>query len=184
MTKTSIFIRSIIIFLLTSISYSLFGQYDSTSIIIPPVVLRGPRIGITYLDADKINESELIELNSNFITQFGWQFETDYFALDNGTAGVIEGVLLIGGLEQNKFLPSVNFLIGLRTPKGFELGFGPNISFSGAAFVIACGITMRTKYLNFPINFAMVPSQHGVRLSLLTGFNARVVSNMKTRSFL
>lgn len=172
MRKQFLTFRVIIVVLLTVIASSIYSQYDS--IPIPkPVNLQGPRIGITYLDADKINEKD-IELKSDIITQFGWQFETDYFALEDGTAGVVEAVVLIGGLEQNLFLPSVNFLVGLRSPEGFEFGFGPNLSLSGAAFVVAVGYTFKTKYLNFPLNFAVVPSKDGVRLSLLTGFNARV----------
>lgn len=107
------------------------------------------------------------------MTQFGWQFETRYFTLPNGTCGLVEGVILAGGLEQGKFLPSGSLLIGIRNAKGMEFGFGPNLSYSGARFVFAIGTTLKSSNVFFPINLAIVPAADGVRISLLTGFNAR-----------
>ena len=40
-------------------------------------------------------------------------------------------------------------------------------------FVFAAGHTYQSGDLNFPVNFAVVPSTKGLRLSLLVGFNAR-----------
>ncbi len=141
---------------------------------VEPIHLDGPRVGFTYVApgelADKLKKDLDVE---PLITQFGWQFETNYFATPNGTAGLIEGVILIGGLEQNVFLPSANLLIGIRSKDGLEFGFGPNVSLGGAAFVFAAGFTIRNGALNFPINFAVVPSKDGFRTSLLVGFNAQ-----------
>jgi hypothetical protein len=115
---------------------------------------------------DKFNASPTI-------TQFGWQFETRYFTLKSGTSGLVEGVILIGGIEQGLFLPSGSLLIGLRNPNGLEFGFGPNLSLSGVGFVFAGGVTFHSENINFPVNLALVPSSDGLRLSLLFGFNAR-----------
>ncbi|OQY05152.1 MAG: hypothetical protein B6I20_01735 [Bacteroidetes bacterium 4572_117] len=142
--------------------------------IIEPVNLNGPRIGFTIIGKGELAD----ELKSSFdtepfITQFGWQFETRFFTLPTGVAGLVEAVLLIGGLEQNVFLPSASFLVGIRSAKGVEFGFGPNVSLSGAAFVFAAGLTLQSNSINFPINIAVVPSPKGIRISLLLGFNAR-----------
>lgn len=146
----------------------------STSKVITPVQLSGPRLGFTYITPGEAADVLKDELGmSPFFTQFGWQFETQYFALDNGTAGLVEFVGLIGGLEQNKFLPSGSLLIGIRNPSGGEFAFGPNISLAGASFVIAAGHTFKNGNLNFPVNFAVVPSSKGIRFSLLFGFNAQ-----------
>lgn len=142
--------------------------------IVEPLELAGPRIGFTYIGAGSTAEALKTEFNASpFITQFGWQFEKQYFALDNGTAGLVEFVGLIGGLEQGLFLPSANMLVGVRSSTGAEFAFGPNISISGAAFVLAVGHTYKSGNLNFPVNFAVVPSSKGVRFSLLFGFNAQ-----------
>ncbi|OFX88821.1 MAG: hypothetical protein A2W99_04970 [Bacteroidetes bacterium GWF2_33_16] len=150
----------------------LFSQVED-AVIIPPINLNGPRVGFTYIGpgdvADRLNENDI----SQFISQFGWQFETRFFTLDNGSCGLVEGVVLLGGLEQNTILPSASFLIGLRGQKGIEFGFGPNLSVAGASFVFAVGITLKTQNIFFPINLAMVPSKDGYRFSLLFGFNAR-----------
>lgn len=141
---------------------------------IQPIGLAGPRVGVTVVfpgETEKILREDL-GMSPTF-TQFGWQFEHQYFALENGVAGLVEFVGLIGGLEQGKFLPSATLLIGVRGGNGGEFAFGPNISLTGASFAFAAGHTFRSGDLYFPVNFAVVPSNKGVRMSLLFGFNAR-----------
>ena len=137
--------------------------------------LSGPRIGFTVLSqkySDNLEEEFGTQVN-NFMTQFGWQFETRVFTLDNGTSGLFEFVPLIGGLEQGKFLPSLSALVGIRGPKGLELGMGPNISLAGAGIVLAAGTNFKAQGVNFPVNFALAPSKDGARFSVLFGFNSR-----------
>ena len=81
--------------------------------------------------------------------------------------------MLAAGFEQEKFLPSVSWLIGIRSAGGFEVGAGPNLSLSGSSLVVATGITLQSKEINFPINLAYATSQSGGRYSLLFGFNLR-----------
>lgn len=167
--KNLIYLLFIIFFLF--LNFHCQAQVDDE--IIPPVKLVGPRLGATYITpgetADQLAEYDI----SPFITQFGWQFETRFFTLPSGVAGLIEGVILIGGIEQNSFLPSGTFLIGVRNAKGLEFGLGPNLSLSGTAFALAVGVTFKSNNINFPVNIAVVPSDKGIRLSLLFGFNAR-----------
>lgn len=139
--------------------------------------LSGPRVGFTILSqryVDYANDQEVFDVALKpFITQFGWQFETRFFTLDNGGMGLFELVPLIGGVEQGKILPSLSALIGFRGPKGAEIGVGPNISLSGAGIVIAAGTNFQSQGINFPVNVAIAPSRHGIRASLLIGFNSR-----------
>ena len=135
--------------------------------------LNGPRLGFTVLTGDVVSRARR-ELDVNpFLTQFGWQFETRIFRMPNGTSGLLEVVPLIGGLEQGKFLPSLNALIGIRGPKGLEFGLGPNVSPAGAHIALAVGTSFRSNGINFPVNFAVVPGDGGARFSLLFGFNSR-----------
>jgi hypothetical protein len=145
------------------------GGYDQVSL-----KLSGPRIGFTVLSqrySDNIKEEYGTELN-NFMTQFGWQFETRVFTLEDGTSGLFEFVPLVGGLDQGKFLPSLSALVGIRGPKGLEFGVGPNVSLTGAGLVLAAGTNFRTQGVNFPVNFALAPSKDGARFSVLFGFNS------------
>ncbi len=139
------------------------------------VHLSGPRVGFTVLTAGPLarGRQELDGLNP-FLTQFGWQFETRLFRLPNGVSGLAEFVPLVGGLEQNKFIPSISGILGIRGPKGFEFGLGPNLTPIGANIVLALGTSFRSKSgLNFPVNLAVVPGNGGARISLLVGFNSR-----------
>ncbi|UPL48776.1 hypothetical protein [Hymenobacter sublimis] len=137
------------------------------------VQLNGPRLGFTVLSGGVATKADKDYNVNPFLTQFGWQFETRIFRLDNGTAGLLELVPLIGGLEQGKFLPSLNALIGIRGPKGLEFGLGPNVSPTGASIALAVGTSFRSQGINFPVNFAVVPGNGGARFSLLFGFNSR-----------
>ena len=138
------------------------------------VNLSGPRFGITSLSdgvVSKLAENS-IEIRP-VITQFGWQFEKQFYSKDSGIAAVNEWVVLFGGLDQGVALPSLSWLVGLRTRDGTEFGFGPNLSPAGVAFTFAAGTTVRTGFLNVPLNIAVVPSKSGTRISFLTGFSMR-----------
>jgi hypothetical protein len=115
--------------------------------------LSGPRIGMTVISNGMIVD----ELGSNFMTQFGYQFEKQ-IAGNEEIAGLIEGIIMIGGLEQGMFLPSISGLFGARTATGFEFAVGPNLSLAGAGLVIGIGKTIKMGSINIPINFAWVPS--------------------------
>ena len=145
---------------------------------VPPrtdnVSLSGPRFGATWLSdgiVSYLGENEL-EV-STMITQFGWQFEKQFYAGPGGPTAVTEWVLLVGGLDQGVFLPSLSWLVGLRTSSGAEIGVGPNITAAGAALAMAAGVTTRLGAMNVPINIAVVPSKRGTRVSVLTGFSMR-----------
>ena len=58
-------------------------------------------------------------------------------------------------------------------PPPADVDIGPNITPAGVALAIAAGMTFRAGTLNVPINFAVVPSKSGTRVSVLTGFSLR-----------
>tara|TARA_R110001583_G_C5518453_1_gene397387 strand:- start:194 stop:709 length:516 start_codon:yes stop_codon:yes gene_type:complete len=140
--------------------------------------LSGPRIGITGLTPGSTSNT----IGSNFISQYGWQLETK-FSNGEGINGLIEWVILAGGMEQGYFLPSISSLVGLRHASGFEFAVGPNLSLSGIGFVTAAGYNFKSGAFNFPVNISWVPSndttwffessneQSGHRISITFGFN-------------
>ena len=136
--------------------------------------LGGPRVGFTSLSPGVIEKLK----ESNFevrplMTQFGWQFERQFYSKGSGLSALSEWVVLLGGLEQGLAVPSLNWIVGLRTKEGAEFGVGPNLTPAGAALAVAAGVTFRTGALNIPMNVAIVPSKDGVRVSVLSGFNFR-----------
>ena len=153
---------------------------QTESVITPPAPVRsvnlsGPRFGFTSLSqgiVDKLQSERGITVSSG-ISQFGWQFEKQFYSKSGGIAAVNEFVLLVGGLEQGVALPSASWMVGLRSPTGLEFGIGPNITPAGVALAVAGGVTFRSGSLNVPVTFAVVPSKDGMRVSMLTGFNFR-----------
>ena len=139
------------------------------------VDLSGPRFGITSLSSgivDKLKVEKGWDLNPA-ISQFGWQFEKQFYGKHDGPTFVTEAVVLIGGLEQGVVIPSLSWLVGVRASDGTEVGVGPNITPAGVALALAVGKTFRAGVLNVPVNVAVVPSKLGMRVSLLTGFSLR-----------
>ena len=150
-----------------------------SSVVTPPQTpivanLSGPRYGVTTLSDAVV--AELGERNITvepLISQFGWQFEKQFYQKDGGLAVLNEWVFLVGGLDQGVALPSLSWLMGLRTANGTEFGIGPNITPVGVSLALAAGTTVRAGFLNIPLNVAVVPSKGGMRVSFLTGFSVR-----------
>jgi hypothetical protein len=145
---------------------------------VPPIAktvsLSGPRFGLTLL-ADGVVEKlkeRYIEVGPH-ISQFGWQFEKQFYTRDSGVTMVTEWVALVGGLEQSVALPSLSWMVGIRTRDGAEFGIGPNVTAAGTALVLATGMTFRAGALNIPVNVAVVPSKSGSRVTVLSGFSLR-----------
>jgi hypothetical protein len=136
--------------------------------------LSGPRFGLTLLSkgvVEKLAERDLVV--GSHISQFGWQFEKLFYTQDSGFSMVTEWVALVGGLDQSVAVPSVSWLVGVRTRDGAEFGIGPNITPSGTALVLATGMTFRTGAFNIPVNVAVVPSKSGSRVTILSGLSFR-----------
>src|SRR5262245_34016945 len=137
--------------------------------------LSGPRFGLTALSDGVVNK---LKIDNNIdvkplVSQFGWQFEKQFYGRGDGPMAISEAVVLLGGLDQGVALPSLSWLVGVRTHEGAEFGVGPNITPVGVALAIAAGTTFKTGILNVPVNFAVVPSKAGMRVSILTGFSLR-----------
>jgi hypothetical protein len=138
------------------------------------VSLAGPRFGFTMLSegvVEKLAERDITI--SSPVSQFGWQFERQFYGSSGGVTAVTEWVVLLGGLEQSVPIPSLSWMVGIRTRGGAEFGMGPNITPAGAALAFAAGATFRAGPLNVPLNIAVVPAKSGMRVSVLSGFSLR-----------
>jgi hypothetical protein len=141
---------------------------------VTPVSLSGPRVGATFLSPGVAQKLKDNQLDTGWaFSQFGWQLEKRIKTGPSGLSAVNEWVFLAGGLEQGTVIPSVSWLVGLRTGSGVEFGLGPNVTPAGVALAMAGGVTVSKGALNVPFNIAVVPSRAGVRVSVLTGFNMR-----------
>ena len=171
---------------------------DEDEVLDPSKRYGGPRIGLTYLSEGFISD----KVGAQFISQFGWQFETRLFKLADGSGALFEVIPVIGGLDRGMFLPSISTVFGYRLANGIEFGIGPNLSLSGVGLVYAIGFSFKSGAVTFPINLVFAPSSRnpyynayttdydpntgnyievpsgefektGSRLSLLIGFNSR-----------
>ena len=164
-----------------------------------PLRQSGPRVGVTYLTpgvVDRINDAtreggvgDRIDPSFPVVTQFGWQFEFQTFQTESGMTGVAEIVPLLSGLDRGLLVPSLTFVSGLRTPSGFEVGAGPNVSLSlqetedpgpgedyldadlRLGLALVTGVNARFDGVSVPLNTAVVFGTGGARVSLLVGLN-------------
>jgi len=133
----------------------------------------GPRFGVAYLTRGSETARRQGKPFSPLTSLFGWQFEHPFDLGPEAPTLVTELVLLAGGLEQNVFLPSATWLVGLRQTNGLEFGVGPTFTASGSQIAFAAGITEKLGVVNVPVNVAVAPARVGVALSLTAGFNLR-----------
>ena len=131
--------------------------------------LAGPRIGFTYITAGPIadfihdgfdfDEDDFYgSTGPAFTTLYGWQWESR-FADGGNVTGIVEWVVLVGGMEKGMFLPSASSIIGARTDGGLEFGIGPNLSLSGIGMVFGVGYNFKSGNLNLPINISVIPGK-------------------------
>jgi len=173
-------VNRIAVFLLVALAAS--SQSAQAQVAAPPVPevmkLSGPRMGVTFL-SDGVVEKLRNDIDGDFngvgsaITQFGWQWEKRFYSGGNGVTALTEWALLFGGMEQGTVIPSLSWLVGARTAKGVEFAVGPNFTPVGVALAFAAGVNFPVGHINVPVNFAVVPSKSGMRVSMLAGFNMR-----------
>ena len=165
----------VVTFALAALTAPAFAQSGKEA---PPPVktleLSGPRLGVTMISEGvqaRLQERDISV--GSAISQFGWQFERQFYSKQGGVTALQEWVPLVGGLDQGVVIPSLSWLVGIRTAEGAEFGVGPNVTPAGVALVVSAGVTFKTGALNVPMNFAVVPTRDGTRVSLLTGFTLR-----------
>ena len=155
-----------ILFIFTLINFNATSQINNLS---------GPRVGAVFISASPASSflrgdlaldqtGELPPSYDDFAkgsltSLYGWQFESR-FADGYDVTGIVEWIILVGGMEKGFFLPSVSSMVGVRTAKGIELAVGPNLSLGGIAMVIGAGYNFKFGNLNLPVNVAYVPSMN------------------------
>jgi hypothetical protein len=168
--------RALVAFVVLLVAFAVpsWAQTQYPQPITREVNMSGPRFGLTMLGSGSIEALKRHNIVvAPLISQFGWQFEKRLYSNGDGITALTEWVPLISGLEQGVALPSLNWLVGVRTSQGAEFGIGPNITPLGVGLVIAGGVTIRSGALNVPLNFAVASSKSGARVSIMTGFNLR-----------
>ena len=133
--------------------------------------LAGPRLGFTFISpgpiADFLHEGfdfdgELEQYGSTgpaFTTLYGWQWESRFADGGGEIVGIVEWIVLVGGMEKGMFLPSASSIIGARMDNGLEFGVGPNLSLSGIGMVFGVGYNFKSGNLNLPVNISVIPGR-------------------------
>ena len=92
--------------------------------------LTGPRVGASYMFGEAAKRLQAPAKEGGYemfplVSQFGYQFETQYLSAGTFQA-LIEYIAMVGGLESGKFIPSLAVMNGFRgSSSGWEFAFGP-----------------------------------------------------------
>jgi hypothetical protein len=154
-----------ILFIFTLLNFNATSQINNLS---------GPRVGAVFISASPASSflrgdlaldqtGELPPSYDDFAkgsltSLYGWQFESR-FADGYDVTGIVEWIVLVGGMEKGKFLPSVSSMVGARLESGLEFAVGPNLSLAGIAMVFGVGYNFKVGDLNLPVNLAIVPGR-------------------------
>ena len=142
---------------------------------LPRQQLSGPRFGFTTFTGDVAEQRNAVGLEP-IMSQFGWQFENQVVSMNSGNRALLEGLVLLGGLEQGEFNMSLAGLAGFRTEAGVEFGAGPNFNFNKdteqwtTSMLVAAGATLPFGDLYVPVNVAMGLAKGGPRVTALMGW--------------
>jgi hypothetical protein len=133
----------------------------------------GPRMGVISVHGEAAEILETEHGVNPVMSAWGWQWELQYSVDDDPDlpVGIVEFVPLVAGLEQGKLFPSLNVLLGLRFPGGWEFCAGPNISPSGGGLTVAVGRSFDFGSMSIPVNLAYVGNEQGQRYSFTFGWN-------------
>ena len=142
---------------------------------LPHQSLNGPRFGFTTFTGDVAERRDQADLEP-IMSQFGWQFENQVVSLESGNRALIEGLILLGGLEQGEFNLSFAGLAGFRSETGVEFGAGPNFNFNRdteewtTSMQVAAGATLPFGDGYVPVNLSMGLAKGGPRVTALMGW--------------
>ncbi|MFQ6045260.1 MAG: hypothetical protein ACE5PT_02740 [Gemmatimonadales bacterium] len=146
--------------------------------------LGGPRMGVTFVTgdlADSLNNRDMGQL----LSQFGWHFEYQVIPEGGGPQFVIQFVPLLAGVEYGKLIPSATLVMGIRFPRGWEFGLGPNALLVGGtdiqgvddigdavetALVMGLGKSFDYGGVSIPLNVVYARNPRGNRFSLIFGY--------------
>lgn len=88
---------------------------------------------------------------------------------------ILVGNVMVSGLEQSKFLPSANFLVGFEVDESFQLGVGTNVTFEETKpihMVVAAGWTAKVGSFQVPVHAFFIPDvDRNHRLGMTLGVN-------------
>ena len=134
--------------------------------------LAGPRLGVTFISPGPIadflhdgfdfdgDEEQYGSTGPAITTLYGWQWESRFADGGGQIVGIVEWIVLVGGMEKGMFLPSASSIIGARMGNGLEFGVGPNLSLSGIGMVFGLGYNFKSGNLNLPINISVIPGKN------------------------
>lgn len=154
--------------------------------------LSGPRFGLSMMTGNNALAMEKSKQDGGFnmypmMTQFGYHSEVRY--LNSGKVmALVEFLGLVGGMEQQKFIPSVSVINGFRWKQSkWEIGFGPTFNIQRrnanglldsrvspsltSSWVFAIGKTFTSGNLNIPVNLYTIPNKQGWTVGVSMGWS-------------
>jgi hypothetical protein len=144
--------------------------------------LSGPRFGVTMVMGNGELYRQLKEEKMDrVLSQFGWHFEQQVVPEGGGPQFVVQFVPLLAGVEYGIVVPNATLAMGVRFPRGWEFGLGPNVMATGVedsddlhtSLVMALGHSFDYGGVSLPVNLAFTTNPEGNRVTLMFGYAIR-----------
>jgi hypothetical protein len=134
--------------------------------------LHGFRVGYTYINLDM---GEQDSLASPHLFTMGYEATQRIGGGDWLSVMLVENVM-ISGINQSKFIPSANFILGFDMAERIQVGVGPNLTPFGTNkavhMIAAVGYTPQVGAFHVPIHVSFIPDVDGEwRVAVTTGVN-------------
>ncbi len=133
--------------------------------------LAGPRVGFGMSVSGAANDRLSSHDISSPYSQFGWTLEQLAFGgRPDRINFVVQETVVVGALDQGKFLPAGWATMGLRTPDGWEAGLGPELAVHGFAVSGSVGRSIHYGNVTIPITFMISSLTREPHVNFLLGF--------------
>jgi hypothetical protein len=145
-------------------------------------VLHGFRLGymVWFNHDDPSSEEDLddtpaasLDLRSPHLFVIGYEVAWRLPAGSDALNVLLVGNVMAAGLEQSKFLPTANGLLGFEIDRSFQLGVGANVAPIASEdkalhMIVAAGWTPRSGDLYLPVHAFLIPDVDGHHRAGLT----------------
>ena len=133
-------------------------------------VRHGFRLGYTY--GHNLEHHRDFDIDSPHMSTMGYEVTEGIESGVDGFRIVFVQNIVISGLEQGKFLPSVSALVGYEVFDIAQMGVGANVGPLGPRLILAAGLNPQVGDFQLPVHIHFIPDTEGDwRIGVSTGVN-------------
>ena len=133
-------------------------------------VRHGFRLGYTY--GNNLDRHHNFNIDSPHMSTMGYEVTEGIESGVDGFRIIFVQNIMVSGLEQGRFLPSLSALVGYEIFGRLQMGVGANLGVMGPRLILAAGVNPQLGDFQLPIHMHFIPDSEGDwRIGVSTGVN-------------